>query len=502
MAVKLTRVRGWWIVSLLSVVGFASTDGNLRLVAAVKKGDRETVRSLLMQHTDVNVPEADGATALAWAAHRGDLETAELLIRNGANANTENDYHVTPLSLACLNGDAAMVEFLLKAGANPNASLASGETALMMAARTGNVDAVKSLLAYGGDVNAKESGHGQTALMWAVAESHAEVARVLIEHGADIHARSNGGFTALLFAAQSGNLDSARILLAAGANVNEGTAEDGSALVVASASGHEALAIFLLDKGADSNAADGNGITSLHYALLKGISILDTVRFQEVNEQPVPLAYLFRPNLRELVKALLAHGANPNARIIKDPLLPLSQREVISPVGATPLVLAAATKDGDIMRLLVGRGADPLLATKEHTTALIIAAGVGDRLCKLPTFTERRTKDDDARAVDAVKLAVELGADVNAANTFGVTAIHGAALVGSDEMIRFLTDRGAHVNVSDKGGQTPLSIAENIVPTTLKISDLRPFFGRKRTADLLRSLGAIPIAQRTQATAP
>ena len=494
MDVKVRGLCAWWALTLLSVASLAATRRDPRLLEAVKKGDREVVQTLLKQHVDVDTPQEDGTTALAWAAHRDDLDMAELLIRASANVNAANDYGVTPLSLACTNGNAAMVEKLLQAGANSNAALSTGETALMTAAHTGNVEAVKSLLVHGAEVNATESERGQTALMWAVAENHTEVVRALIEHGADVHARSKGGFTPLLFAAQQGNLDSARILLAAGANVNEATVDDGSVLVVASASGHETFSIFLLDKGADPNAADGYGITALHYTVLKGLSILGGVRFRPTTFESA-LSYLFRPNMQELAKALLAHGANPNAHILAAPPLPHSRPLVMSPVGATPFLLAAASYDASLMRILAAGGADPLLATEENTTPLIMAAGLGEGLGKLAP----RTEEEDRSALEAVKLVVKLGADVNKANDVGLTALHSAAYVGADAIIQFLVEKGAKVGLKDKYGQTPLSIAERIIPAGLVDGYLKPTSIHKSTADLLRKLGATPLtAHATQ----
>ena len=243
------RVKGWawWIVPLLSAASFAAgPSADLRLLEAVKRQDKEAVRSLLKERVDVHARQGDGATALAWAADRNDLEIADLLIRAGADANAANEYGVRPLSLACANGNAAMVERLLKAGANPNAARTTGETPLMTCARVGAVEAVKLLLARGADVNAKEAERGQTALMWAAAQKHPDVVQELVDHKADLHARSavlpvykptvpitysrnvhfpetKGGFTALMFAAQSGDLESVRILVAAGARVNDGT---------------------------------------------------------------------------------------------------------------------------------------------------------------------------------------------------------------------------------------------------------------------------------------
>jgi ankyrin repeat protein len=437
------------------------------------------VRSLLKEKTDVNTSQPDGATALHWAAHRDDLETAELLIRAGAKVDAANDYGVTPIFLACTNGNAAMVERLLKAGANPNAALRTGQAALMTCARTGNVDAVKSLLAHGADVNAQEP-QGQTALMVAVAQKNPEAARTLIEHGADIHARSKGGFTPLLFAARVGDLDSARILLAAGANVNEVTPDGMSVLLMASASGQEALSIYLLEKGADPNAADSSGLTALHYALLKGISNISAV-------QNVPVAtYLFRPNMLELVKALLVHGANPNAPIVKQPPRPpLAVSPKITLVGATPFLLAAAAFDVEVMRVLVAGGADPLLTVEDKSTALMLAAGMG-------RFFDPPTEEDRRNALEAAKLAVELGIDVNAANEEGRTALHGAALFGADTIIQFLVDKGANVDTKDKLGMTPWSIAAGVISAYAKSSDKRNPI-HQTTANLLRKLGAVPI---------
>jgi ankyrin repeat protein len=439
------------------------------------------------------------------------LDTADLLIRAGANPNAANDYGVTPLALACANGSAAMVEKLLKAGANSNAALQTGETVLMTAARTDSVEAVKLLLAHGANVNAKENWRGQTALMWAVEQKHSEAAQALIEHGADIHARSNGGFTPLLFAARVGDQASARILLAAGADVNETTPRPGpgnrphdaaeeprgfnggdkpysyggapsgmSPLLMSSASGHEALSIFLLDHGANPNAADSNGATALHYAVLKGmVAIASVSNHLSVN------SYLFRPNMLELVKALLAHGANPNAQLVKDPLLP-GGKPRISMAGATPFLLATAACDVTLMRVLLEGRANPLLPTKKSTTPLMIAAGLGRY--------EDRTKEEESSALDAARLLVELGSDVNAVGENGYTALHGAAYVGADAIIKFLVEKGARMEVKDNFGQTPLSIAEGVITTGIVEFSKKPWGTHRTAANLLLGLGAVPTA--------
>ena len=472
---------GWAIVPLLEALSFATPIEDLRLVNAVKNRDRPAVRSLMEHQVNVHAAQADGTTALAWAANRDDLETADLLLQGGAKANVANAYGVTPLLLACTNRSAGMVERLLKAGADPNRALWTGETPLMECARTGNVETVKLLLSQAADPNAKETQQGQTALMRAVAEKHSEVVRALVGRGTDVHARSKGGFTALLFASQQGDLVSARILLAAGADVNEGTPKDGPALVVAAASGREEFAIFLLENGAEPNTADAYGVTALHYAVPRGIAGIDSVStvFRPFSQVP--------PNMPRLVKALLAHGANPNVRIEKD-FPPYSRSPYAlqtSLVGVTPFLLAAAAADVDLMRTLLAGGADPHIKAKDGSTALMMVAGLG-------RVDERQNDQDYAAALEAAKLALTLGDDVNAVNAAGRTALHCAASIGANGMIQFLFEKGANLNTKDRRGYSPLAIAAGLAPRGGD-SASRVYAS---TMALLVKLGAQPLDSR------
>jgi ankyrin repeat protein len=466
------------VVSLLSLASVAFA-ADLRLVEAVRQGDRETVRTLLSERVDVNAPQPDGATALAWAAHRNDLDTADLLIRAGANANAANDYGVTPLSLACSNGNAPIVEKLLAAGADPNSAQLSGETALMTCARAGNLEAVKAILARPSvQVNASDTKRGQTALMWAVAAKHPQVAKALIEAGADVHARSRvietfdhlkveyygkdvhypsqaGGFTALLFAARVGDVESARVLLEAGANVNDSSPEDGTPLVIAAASGHEKLALFLLENGADPNATDALGITPLHWGLQEGLREIVAGRRGPTDR------FWQRSNMPELVKSLLARGADPNAQIRKefhpynDPLFAHNQGNFLpqfSIAGATPFLLATASADISAMRVLVEGRANPLTATAEGATPLMVAAGLGREAIS-------RTGEMEEKYREAVRIAMQLGGDVRSVGPGSRTALHGAALMGDTELVKFLIAQGADIEAKDQYGQTPLTMA-------------------------------------------
>src|SRR5438876_165984 len=265
---------------------------------------------------------------------------------------------------------------------------------LIEAVKSRDRAAIRSLIEKRVDVNAAQPD-GTTALAWAANRDDLETADFLIRAGANVRGRWNGGFTALLFASRQGDIPSARLLLAAGADINEATPKNGTALVVAAASGREDFSIFLLDKGANPNAVDAYGLTALHYAIPRGIAGIDSVSivFRPFHELP--------PNMPRLVKALLAHGANPNAAIAKD-FPPYSRSPYAlqtSLVGVTPFLLAAAAADVDLMHTLLTAGADPQIKAKDGATALMLAAGVG-------RIDERENEQEEASAVEATRRAL------------------------------------------------------------------------------------------------
>src|SRR5437870_5328506 len=398
-----------FLLTLLMVGGAAAENEDLRLVDAAKNQDSQQVRGLLGQRADVNVRSEDGSTALLWAAHWNDVQTAELLIRAGANANVANDFRMTPLSQACTNASSALVDLLLKAGANPNTPIATGETPIMTCARTGNVGAVRMLFVHGADVNAKEPTQNQTAAMWAAAERHTQVLRTLIEVKADLKAHTKTGFTPLHFAARVGDLESARMLLDAGVDVNiryqrdaesgqgRGAAEAGAGgraaapgpagtargaagggagaradstfpgstpLLVATVRGHVPLALFLLAHGADPNVTAA-GFTPLFWAAGTWENGLSNPVYGFVD--PVGGIPDRDAKLR-LVKALLAHGANPNLQMTARPpgYGGTGTGGYNDAVGATAFVVAANAADVEMMRILLAAGADPHLVPKTN----------------------------------------------------------------------------------------------------------------------------------------
>jgi ankyrin repeat protein len=488
------------------------------LFDAVRAGDRPAIRALLQKHTDVTTAAADGTTALHYAVQRDDAETVDLLLKAGVDAKAANRYGITPLYLACQNGNAAIAERLLKAGADASWVSPDGETALMTAARTGKIEVVKLLLAHGADPNGREKLRGQTALMWAAAENHRDVVQTLIEAGADFKARSNAGFTALLFATRAGRLNAVRALLAKGASpddrieppqsasssaaprpasvignaaggrlsgnntdpltalfrvFNTGSRASGrtgpgtTALVMAVMNAHFELAAELLDRGADPNA-DGPGWTALHQ--------LAWTRRPPIQHGLPPPVQTGTLDSLSLARKLLDYGANPNARMTKEPSD--GARNILNRLGSTPFLQAAQLADVPYMRLLLEYGADPSITTEEGATPLMAAAGVG-------IWHTGESAGTNEEAFEAVTRCFELGNDVNAVDANGDTALHGAALRGASEIVQFLADKGAKLNVVNKIGWTPWIIADGVFyPNT--------YNRQLETAALLLKLGADP----------
>jgi ankyrin repeat protein len=457
------------------------------------KRDTTAVRTLVAQGVDVNEPGRDGTPALHWIVRVDDLETARFLTREGADVTRADRYGITPLHLASANGNAAMIELLLASGADANASDPTGETVLMAAVRAGAPDAVRALLDRGAILDARDPTFQQTALMIAVRENHSQVVRLLVERGAQVNAQTRtgeppkwvlpnsvpgfghgvgivrgglpergsrapipGGLSPLLYAARDGRLESARILVTAGANVNQADANGITPLIMAITNNHVDVARFLMERGADINASDWYGRTPLWAAVETRNMDVDNATFENsVDREP----------LFTLIEALLDRGANPNVRMKEVPPIRRSMLRVTGSLswvdftGQTPFLTAALSGDLRVMRLLLAHGADPHIPTVAGTTALMAAAGVN--------WVFFQTYDEGPTALlDAVKLCWELGMDVNAVNSMGLTALHGAANRGSDDIIRFLVEKGARLDVKDNEGRTPLTWAEGVFLAT------------------------------------
>ena len=438
----------------LSLAGgvIAADLGRPAVIEAAKSGEKEALRALVQKKVDVSAADADGSTALHWASYRDDLENADLLLRSGAKVNAITDLGVTALWTASQNGSARMVRRLLDAGANPNLALVSGETPVMVAARSGYPEVVELLASKGANVNVHGT-RGQTALMWAVSQQHFDVVKVLLAHHADLNLRSevftdvmavpphgylpynraipHGGETALMFAARVGDLASAKLLVAAGANVNDADAWGVSATTLAAHSDFGELVGFLLEKGADPNAYP-NGFNALHEAIMR--------------------------RDEAMVAALLDHHADPNAPLKTwTPTRRSSEDWNFHPalVGASPLWLAARFLEPNVMKLLVKHGADPKFVhhadwvaergfgqahQTDTSTILMAATGIGGNVS---AWVQPARSEREALALEAVKMAADLGADLNVTSTDGRTALDGAKGLQYQSVVNFLVEKGA-----------------------------------------------------------
>ena len=470
----------------LALATSAAAAPDAPLIDAVRAGDAAGVGRLLDGGADVNAASADGTTALHWAVHRDDARIAGLLLAAGAGVAATNRYGVQPLMLAASNGSAMLVSRLLAAGADPRAEMPGGETVLMTAARAGPAGAVRLLLEHGADPHARDEYSRQTALMWAAARNNAGAIEALIDHGADVHARtprrdpapggsyfsspSATGFTALLFAVRAGQLDAARALLDAGANVNDTVSDGQSALVVAAANANWELADYLLDRGADPTLA-GAGWNALH----------QTVRTRRPNPSgglagPIPTGNV---DSIDVIRKLIARGVDVDARMTRNGMKD-GQRSRLNRLGATPFFLAAKNTDVEAMRVLVEAGADPLVPSADHTTPLMVAAGVA---IFIPGEDGGSLPGQEAEVLAAVRICIARGADVNAVNDRGETALHGAAFRGVNAVVDLLVERGARLDATTVEGWTPLALANG-----LSYSDF--YKAQTHTADRLRALMA------------
>ncbi len=457
-------------------VGCAIGAGSKSAVAdAAMHGDKQAVRELVRQKADVNAPQADGTTALHWAVQANDLEMADLLIQAGAKVSTANVAGAKPLQLAAVNGSSAMIERLIAAGADPSAPLTkSGDTALMLASRTGKVDAVRTLLDRGANVNAHETWGGTTALMWAVSEKHPEVVKLLIEHGADVSARSyyvpsasgrgfegstpvpqkpagnfeefaSGWLTPLMFAAREDGLESARLLVDAGADINAQAADGKDALSLAFFDGSYSVAEFLIDSHAKVNQKDAQRFTPLFWAVdRRNMETAPNFPWMETRD-PLPL-----------IKKLLDAGADPNALINSTPRARMREGAPRI-VYATALMRAALAGDVELAKLLLSYGADPKIISSDRETTLMAACGTGF----INGYHRQRSP---AERLELVKLLVDMGQDVNAADNYGITPLMVAANLGDLEIVKYLVSKGADLGAHDLGKKNDGAFGSSVEP--------------------------------------
>jgi ankyrin repeat protein len=461
---------------VVAAVGVAAAAPPKSEVAdAAMRGDKAAVRTLLHQKADVNAQQVDGTSALHWAVEANDLELAGILLTAGAKPMMANRAGATPMLLATQNGNAAMIERLLAAGADPNAPLTkTSDTALMMAARTGKVEAVRALLDHGAQVNAHEAWGGTTALMWAVSERHPDVAKLLIEQGADVNAKSyfvpsasgrgfegatpvppnpnqpieefaSGMLTPLMFAARENDLDSAKLLVKAGANLNAQGGDGKDALSLALFDGSYDVADFLVDSHANVNQKDAQRFTPLFWAVdRRNMETAPNFPWM-VTRDPLPL-----------IKKLLDAGADPNVVINSTPRARMREG---SPrlVYATAIMRAAFSGDIELVKLLLAHGADPHVISSDRETTLMAASGTG-------FINGYHRPRPPAERLEVVKLMIDLGEDVNAADNYGITPLMVAANLGDLNVVKYLVEKGADLNAHDLGKKNDGQFGSSVEP--------------------------------------
>ncbi len=460
----------WGLVLCMAASLQAASQPAAPLADAAEARNRAQVRALINGGAKLNAAQVDGMTALHWAAYHDDVEMARLLLDSGAEAAPQNRYGVTPLSMAVVNGSSAIVDMLLDKGADPNTALPGGETVLMTAARTGRLAPVRALLVAGADARAAERS-GQTALMWAAAEGHAEVVELLIEYGADPRRELPSGFTPLLFAVRQGHIPVVETLLEAGVDLDEPLDPDKpnrkaprtgtTPLMLAVQNAHFELAAFLLARGADPNAA-GPGYTTLH--------LIPSVRKPGLGDNDPPPPGSGSIDSLEIVRRLVAAGADIDARMTRQINLGNTR---LNKLGATPFFLAAQSADAELLGLLADLGADTAIPNAEDSPPLMAAAGLGTR-------SPGEDAGTSEAVVEAVELLLELGADIDAVDSNGETAMHGAAYKNLPAVVELLAASSADIEVWNKKndhGWTPLTIARgyrfgNFKPSAVTVEAL------------------------------
>ena len=464
---------------LTTMIAAAAAVNGPKLADAVMNGDKAAVASLMKQGVDVNVAQGDGTTALHWAAYHGDAELTRQLLKAGAGVKaTTRIGGMSPLFMAAKSGSAEVIDILLKAGANVREANSNGTTVLMTAAATGNANAVKVLVDNGAEVNARDKTNGQTALMFAAALNSAASIKALMARGADpnittkvvslakveVDANGNplpeqpqrgsgaaraqadrvfgasvvGGLAALHFATREGQFDAVKELVAGGANVNLQSAGDKTPPATeAIINGHLDIAQYLLDHGADPKISNADGLTPIYAAV--------DIKWRANAWYPQPTIAEEKTNYLDFIKDALDRGADINARLSRK----LWYRKFrygddwVDPNGATAFFRAAQANDVEAMKFLAAHGADPKIATAKGVTPLMVAAGIG--------FEYQLTNIVPESRLATVKYLVDdLHVDVNAKDEKYFTALHGAAYVGDNEVIRYLAAKGADVKARAK----------------------------------------------------
>jgi ankyrin repeat protein len=452
------------------------------LADLIQAGNRKAALDRIRTGSDVNEAQPDGTRPIHWAVYKVDYELIEALIAKKAAVDVVNEFGSSPLAEAVKLADARMVRTLLRGGAGVDRADENGQTPLMLAIKTGELPIVEMLVEAGANVNAVEQFQRQTPLMWAVtAEKHAvEMTKLLLSKGAKVDARALytdwpnqlsseprgqyrpvGGLTALLYAARNGCSGCVQALLGAGADVNVPTPEGVTPLMISLDNDHNGVAALLLNRGANPLVADWWGRTALWI-------VID--RKAATARGPEPTVFHMG-----IVNRLLAADVDVNAELnMHRPSRGgnsgrFSDRQLGT--GSTALYRAAEAGDAEVIRALLAKGANPNINGMGFTPFLV-AAGVTPG-----TGGGGAAAGASAPNTAILDLMIQHGADVNTQVTGtksysmrisynpppskeGMSALHGAAQAGRTNLVRYLLEKGARPDLVDANGRKPIDLVE------------------------------------------
>jgi uncharacterized protein len=457
-------------------VNEAQPDGTRPIHWAVYRVDYELLDALIARKAKVDVTNEFGSTPLAEAVQLADARMVKMLLDAGAPAGGANQDGETALMLAIKTGELPIVEMLVKAGANVNtAEKFQNQTPLMWAAtapkNAGGM--IKLLLSKGADVKPRalysdwpnqissepraqyRPVGGLTALLYASRNGCYDCVEALIGSGADVNVPTPEGVTPLMVALDNDHNDVAKLLLDRGANPH-----------VSDWWGRTALYIAIDRKESGGGGRGGTGGRGGGGGGGRGAAAASRGSGPAVSgaERKPDRA---QPQVMDIVNTLLAADVDPNPELnMHRPSRGGNSGRFAEEqlnTGCTPLFRATQAGDMEVIRALLANGANPNINAMGFTPFLL-AAGVNPA-----------GRGGGAPNTTLLDLMIQHGADVNAQVTGtrtysmrisyhpppdkeGASALHEAVQTGRTDMVRYLLEKGANPELVDGNGKKPIDL--------------------------------------------